>query len=147
MDRPAARRKGCRGAVHPTRRPSLPNHIPYNAMRTAQVITPPFFPQLTTSLFEQTERTIYKRFLDFHIKYPQVYILFEKFALQLIGNGHKRLGAKMIIERIRWECATGSKDEHDFKINNSFVAHYSRLFIKNNPLYQDCFEFRTIKSL
>lgn len=107
----------------------------------------PFFPELSLQLFEQTERTIYKRFLDFHIKFPQVYIYFEKFSIQLIKSGRNKLGAKMIIERIRWEVATNSKDEHDFKINNSFIAHYSRLFVKNNPEYRDCFEFRVIKSL
>jgi hypothetical protein len=105
------------------------------------------FPEMMPELFNVNERTIYKRFLDFHIKFPQVYIYFEKFALQLIARGYTHLGAKMIIERIRWEVMTGSKDEHDFKINNSYIAHYSRLFIKNNPQYRDYFEFRTIKSL
>jgi len=90
--------------------------------------------------------TIYQRFLDFHIKYPIVYRLFENFSFQLINKGHKHLGAKMIMERIRWECATQSKDELGFKINNDYIAHYARLFIKNNPQYKEYFEFRTIKT-
>jgi|SRR5579871_1937002 len=98
-------------------------------------------------LFGGMGRGNYKRFLDFHIKYPQVYILFEKFAKMLIEKGHKKLGSKMIIERIRWEIATGSKDQDGFKINNNYTAHYSRLFIKNNPQYKEYFEFRTIKNL
>ena len=90
----------------------------------------------------------YKDFLYFHTKYPQVYLLFEKFAMQLISVGHKKLGAKMILERIRWEISTGgAKDDDGFKINNNYTAYYSRQFIKNNPQYEDYFEFRVIRKM
>lgn len=98
-------------------------------------------------MFITNKRGIYNRFLDFHIKYPTVYRLFEKFAIQLIEHGHTKLGAKMIIERIRWEYATDSKDEHGFKINNDFTAHYARWFIKLHPEYKNYFEFREIKTI
>ncbi len=92
--------------------------------------------------------SIYKNFLHFHTKYPQVYLLFEKFAKQLIESGHEKLGAKMIMERIRWEISTGgAKDKDGFKINNNFTAYYSREFIKNHPQYTDYFEFRTIRKM
>lgn len=101
-----------------------------------------------TDLFA-SEKGIRKRFEDFHLTHPQVYLMFEKFALALINKGHKKLGAKMIVERIRWEIAFENKVEDDkgFKINNDFVAHYARMFIKNHPQYKDYFEFRIIKSL
>lgn len=108
--------------------------------------TGPELPVIQAELFN-VKRSNYKKFLDFHIQHPQVYILFEKFALQLIDVGHKKLGSKMIMERIRWEISTGSKDDDGFKINNNYTAHYSRLFAKNNPLYQDYFEFRTVRKL
>lgn len=94
-------------------------------------------------------RGIRKRFEDFHLTHPQVYLLFEKFALALINKGHKKLGAKMIVERIRWEITFEHQvnDSEGFKINNDFVAHYARMFIKNHPTYKDYFEFRIIKSL
>jgi len=91
--------------------------------------------------------SIYKNFLRFNEQYPQVYLLFEKFALQLIHAGKKKLGAKMILERIRWEIATGSKDEEGFKINNNYTAYYSRWFIRNHPQYAEYFEFRTIRRM
>jgi hypothetical protein len=92
---------------------------------------------------------IRQRFEEFHLTHPQVYLMFERFALALINKGHKKLGAKMIIERIRWEITFEQKpeDERGFKINNDFVAHYARMFIKNHPQYKDYFEFRIIKSL
>lgn len=102
---------------------------------------------LQMELFSPMERSYYKKFLDFHIVHPQVYILFDRFAKQLAERGHKRLGAKMIMERIRWEISTGSKDHDGFKINNNYTCYYSRLFIKNNPDYKDHFEFREIRRL
>lgn len=90
----------------------------------------------------------YVDFLDFHTKNPQVYLLFERFALQLINAGKDKLGSKMIMERIRWEITTGgAKDKDGFKINNNYTAYYSREFIKKHPQYRDYFEFRTIRKM
>ena len=89
----------------------------------------------------------YKNFLHFNTRYPQVYLLFERFAMQLINSGKKKLGSKMIMERIRWEITTGSKDEEGFKINNNYTAYYSRWFIKQHPEYADYFEFRIIRKM
>jgi hypothetical protein len=91
--------------------------------------------------------SIYRQFTAFHKKYPQVYLLFEKFALQLIKAGKIKLGSKMIIERIRWEIATGSQDDDGFKINNNFTAYYSREFAKKHPEYEEYFDFRTIRRI
>ena len=88
----------------------------------------------------------YIDFLRFHGEHPRVYMLFEKFALQLIAAGHKKLGAKNIIERIRWEYATGSKDDKGFKINNNYTCYYSRLFVRHHPQYEKFFEYRKVKN-
>ena len=87
----------------------------------------------------------YHKFLDFNTKFPGVYILFERFAFQLIKAGHKTIGSKMLLERIRWFYATESLDEKGFKINNDFTAYYSRLFMKNHPQYEGIFETRIIR--
>lgn len=97
------------------------------------------------NLFNAHADDAYVKFLVFHSEHPTVYKLFEKFALQLINNGHEKLGAKMIIERIRWEMSTQSKDAAGFKINNNYTCYYSRLFIKNHPEHSEKFEFREIK--
>lgn len=87
----------------------------------------------------------YLSFLRFHEEHPQVYRLFEQFARQLLEKGWKRIGSKMVIERIRWEVATASKDADGYKINNNYTCYYSRMFMQNNPQYGDCFETRIIK--
>lgn len=102
--------------------------------------------QVQGNLF-QPEIGNYSKFLVFHTQYPVVYRLFEQFSLELIGRGHKKLGSKMIIERIRWEISlNGAKDGDGFKINNNYTCYYSRLFIRNNPQYRDYFEFREVKN-
>lgn len=98
------------------------------------------------NLFAANDQGNYLKFLVFHSEHPVVYRLFEKFALQLIANGQEKLGAKMIIERIRWEMSTNSKDTAGFKINNNYTCYYSRLFIKNHPQHSEKFEFREIKN-
>lgn len=99
------------------------------------------------NLFGDYNKTIQERFVKFHQEYPKVYDLFKAFAIQLIKKGHKKVGARMIIERIRWEFATGdSKDEMGFKINNYFIAHYARLFIQQHPEYKEFIETRTIRT-
>lgn len=87
-----------------------------------------------------------EQFLQFHAQYPIVYSLFKRFALRLLKAGHKKIGSKMIIERIRWEVTTNSIDEEGFKINNNYTPHYSRLFMKDHPQYGDCFYTKNLKN-
>ena len=98
------------------------------------------------NLFAEDDKTIQERFVKFHTEFPKVYDLFKAFALQLVAKGHKGLGGRMIIERIRWEFATdNSKDAAGFKINNYFIAHYVRMFINEYPELAERFETRQIK--
>jgi hypothetical protein len=87
----------------------------------------------------------WQQFWEFHLKHPIVYTLFEKFAFELINKGRTKLGSKMIIERIRWEMYTGSKDGKGFKINNNFTCYYSRLFAEKNPTFENYFVYKQIK--
>lgn len=107
----------------------------------------PELPEVMQGELFEMGPSIYKKFLAFHKQYPQVYLLFEKFAMQLIGAGKTMLGSKMIMERIRWEISTGSMDEDGFKINNNYTAYYSREFIKQHPEYREYFEFRIIRRM
>lgn len=108
----------------------------------------PSFPEIRGAMFEQAERTVYAKFLYFHTRYPQIYLWFERYALELIRQGQTKLGAKMIIERVRWEVAMAvDKTEHSFKIDNNYICHYARLFTKNHPEYLTFFEFRALRVL
>ena len=94
---------------------------------------------------EQSGKSIDEAFRDFHKKNPQVYAWFQKYFFHLQRKGRKKIGAKMLIERIRFEVFMKTTGE-DFKINNNFTSRYVRLFIREYPQYKSYFELRAIHS-
>lgn len=85
-----------------------------------------------------------KSFLEYHAANPDVYRMFRQFALQLLNAGRKHIGAKMIAERIRFESQI--KGDDGFKINNSYVAYFARMFERDFPRFEGVFEFRRSKA-
>jgi hypothetical protein len=83
------------------------------------------------------------KFNNFNNENPRVYELYKKYALALIQRGHKRIGSKMIIERIRYETKLLTTDK-DYKINNNYTAHYARLFTRDFPQHVDKFCFKNL---
>lgn len=81
-------------------------------------------------------------FLEFHRAHPEVWRLFERFALDAARSG-RRIGAKAIAERIRWETVIEQRGE--FKLNNNHTAIYARIFAEKYPAMGDVFEFRTMR--
>lgn len=67
---------------------------------------------------------------------PQIWEAFERFALDLVVAGRKRAGAKLILERIRWETAVRAIEAGGpapLKINNNFAAYYARKLMAKSP--------------
>lgn len=93
-------------------------------------------------LFSKSKRD---KFNTFHRENPMVYKLFRRFAFQLIDAGCKRLGSKLIIERIRFQAAIQTKGDPEFKINNNHTCFYSREFCNEFPEHLDKFSFKTIQ--
>lgn len=89
-------------------------------------------------------KSLQESFDEFDALNPGVYDLFKHFAFEKIRKGAKKLGAKAVIERIRWEesCPTIGDE---FKINNNFPAYYARKFMKEFPIYGGIFETRKVK--
>lgn len=86
-----------------------------------------------------------RRFLDFarfHTENPYVYDLFKRFAFEAIKAGRTRLAARLIGERIRWECSVVVSSADEFKLNNNHLPYYARLFAEDHPEYSSFFEFR-----
>lgn len=84
-------------------------------------------------------------FLRFHADNPQVWNLYERFALQAIAKGRGRFSSKAIFERLRWYANFETVGEV-FKVNNSYTAYYARHFVEKFPQYADFFEMREVKS-
>lgn len=86
------------------------------------------------------------KFFDYHCENPDVWKNFEKFALKAANLG-KRVGAKCIIEKVRYEVDVEINSKEPFKINNNFPAYYARLFHYKHPEHYGFFETREIKGL
>lgn len=79
-----------------------------------------------------------------HKENPQIYELFERFTMDAIRKGHKRLSAWLIVNRIRWETMVETTGE-DFKISNDFIAYYARLFMALHPEHDGFFKTKQLR--
>lgn len=75
-----------------------------------------------------------------------VYKLFSFYAWELVMAGQKRVGAKLIAERIRWSNLVRKPDEEEFIVNNSYVSYMARKFMNDNPQCAGLFETRQTMS-
>jgi len=88
--------------------------------------------------------TLDDRFREYHVKNPQVYQFFERFALVALNSGMQTFGAKAIMERVRWEVSLMTKDHTTFKINNYYTSRYARLLVEQRPEFAGFFEMRRL---
>lgn len=70
---------------------------------------------------------------------PNVYELFKRFTMELVGAGRK-FNISLITERVRWECYFKYKEE--FKINNSYRSYIARKLVSDIPELRGVFQFR-----
>jgi hypothetical protein len=95
---------------------------------------------------ERERPTIQERFEAFDAAHPDVYATFALMAGQLRAAGKTRIGAKRILEVIRYEHDTSGKDTSGWKINNSFSSRFARKLIQSDPTYAPYFETRELKA-
>jgi hypothetical protein len=84
-----------------------------------------------------------KSFRKYNEENPQIYTEFRKIAFQLIGRNYKRIGARQILEVIRYHTMISGNDQ--FKVNNNYSADYARLFERDFPQYAGIFMKRLMK--
>lgn len=92
----------------------------------------------------QSKTPICDKFLGFHKENPGVYELFKVFTFQAIVRGYKHLSADMVGHRIRWETKVETTNQ-GFKINNDYIAWYSRLFEADYPEHKGFFRKRKVR--
>lgn len=82
-------------------------------------------------------------FAMFHEANPHVYKMFSDYTRQAINKKFKHFGARMIWERMRWYTAIDAPDlKTFFKLNDHYIAFYSRLWMKDHPEHQGFFRIR-----
>ena len=82
-------------------------------------------------------------FFRFHADNPHVYLLFDKFAHQIIAAGYQRYSADAVIHRIRWHTNIVAR-QPALRISNNHASYYARLWMRNNPRHTQLFELRAV---
>ena len=82
-------------------------------------------------------------FAAFHRDNPQVYDELAELARPLYDRGQPRIGIGMLYEVARYSHMLRTEGRDGFKLNNNHRALYARLFVHNNPEYDDVIERRT----
>jgi len=77
----------------------------------------------------------------FHTAHPEVWLEFERIAMQLIARGFRRYSADGVMHIVRFRTSAGDNGGL-FKINNNHVAWYARRFAEAHPEHADFFRFR-----
>ena len=90
-----------------------------------------------TKSFDERKR----EFWDWHKQNPAVWNYFERFSLEAIRHGRRKISHWLIINRIRWEVHIVTTGE-DFKISNDYIAFYARLWRARYPQYKDLFTIK-----
>jgi len=78
----------------------------------------------------------------FVVGHPWFWRLFVRFV-QDAREAKATIGAKAVVERIRWEHTTrASLRKHDFRVNNTLAASIARIYVRTYPEHQAAFEMR-----
>lgn len=95
------------------------------------------------SLFTPTGRDRTRAdFEAFHAAHPEAFDLFLSFVRELRAQGVRKSSARMIVERMRWECAVNPDRHGGFKLNDHIAPHYARLAMERDPALRGFFETR-----
>lgn len=89
----------------------------------------------------QSFQTRQANFDEWHSNNPIIWKYFERFSLEAVVSGRKKISHWLIINRIRWEVYVLTTGE-DFKISNDLIAFYARLWRKTYPEHKNLFNIK-----
>lgn len=96
----------------------------------------------------EEERSLSDKFISW-VNSPQGSVaigLFCDMALDAYDAGAKKIGAKAIWERMRWNLQVERRTGDEFKLNNNFTSRIARTAISRHPELAEMFEFRKLRS-
>ena len=96
----------------------------------------------TTLRLHGDRAELLRRFEEYDTNNPHVWRAFERLALWAYNNGIRKIGGWYIIGYIRWRIVTRTKSKDGFKINNDYVACYTRKWARAYPDKKDLFTYR-----
>jgi hypothetical protein len=90
-------------------------------------------------------QTSFNAWRNYHISHPEVFYLFLGYARQAHDAGGKRIGARLIGERIRWFANVERRGDDDWLINDHYWPYYARLAMLVDDRLQGIFSRRDTK--
>jgi hypothetical protein len=109
---------------------------------------PSFFDQPLRPVVEvqhDPNESLDSRFRNWLAANPHVLDAFIWLAEGAANAGRKRIGAKLIVERLRWEYLMRTEGD-DFKLNNNYTSRLARAAVGKRPDLEPLFEFRELRS-
>lgn len=102
-------------------------------------------PPVAAALHDDAEADLNLRFAAWLDANPHVLAVFIDRALAARAAGRTRIGAKRLVEAMRWDLAlTTTGDE--FRLNNNYVSRLARAAVTARPELATLFEFRELRS-
>lgn len=82
-------------------------------------------------------------FVEFHGKNPEVYRRLCELARLAKSRGRRRIGIRLLWERLRWDLTVETERPEDApKLNDHFTARFARLLMQQEPDLAGFFETR-----
>lgn len=72
---------------------------------------------------------------------PGVYVRLVELAREARRHGRRRIGIKLLFERMRWDNVTRTKGDR-YVLNNSYTAYFARKLERLNPELRGMFVTR-----
>ena len=101
-------------------------------------------PELIDEILIGADFKLVDRFKRYHVSNPHVWEKFKEFSRLVKSKGRKKYSGWTIINAIRWKYDTSTMGD-SFKINNDYIALYTRMMIHEDPSFVGFFELRTMK--
>lgn len=90
-------------------------------------------------------KSLDQRFAEYHEANPQVFAKFADLAEEAKRRGRPRIGAKFLLELVRWQTPVAANGD-EFKVNNSYVSRYVRKLSTERPHLASMFATRKLKA-
>lgn len=94
-------------------------------------------------ILEQANGNLRQRAEDWLADNPQVFALFEKFALRMVER-RRKFGIGLLAERVRWEVAMTTEGD-EYKVNNNYRAYIARKLVERHPEIGEFIDMRKVR--
>jgi hypothetical protein len=101
----------------------------------------------TIKIKNSRKMPIDEHFRRFHEENPHIYKNLLHLAIQAQLAGRKKIGMKLLYERLRWEYLINSKYElTQCEMDNNFTSRYARKLMEDVPYLHGLFETRDLRT-